>query len=264
MPEDHPRSFTLALVQMRVAPGDRDGNLSRAVQAIDEAAGQGAEVVLLPEALPVGWLDAATREAADAVPDGPTCQVFRDAARRAGVYVCTGVAERAGDCIYNAAVLIDDRGEVLLHHRKINELSFAHDLYARGDRLGVARTPWGVFGLMICADGFVDGQVVSRTLALMGARVILSPCAWAVPPDHDNAEEPYGALWREAYGTVARDARLWIAGASNVGRIGAGPWLGHHCIGCSLVVGPDGAPVAQGPYGRDAETIMYVSVMLDA
>jgi predicted amidohydrolase len=116
------------------------------------------------------------------------------------------------------------------------------------------------FGVMICADAFARAQVVSRTLGLMGADVILSPCAWAVPANHDNLQQPYGALWRENYGPVARDFRLWIAGASNVGMLTAGPWQGHRCIGCSLVVGPEGQVVLQGPYGHDADAILYADV----
>ena len=94
----------------------------------------------------------------------------------------------------------------------------------------------------------------------MGADLILSPCAWAVPADHDNRKEPYGQLWRDNYGPVARDFRLWIAGASNVGWITAGPWQGRKCIGCSLVVDPSGKPVLEGPYGPDAETILNVDI----
>jgi predicted amidohydrolase len=157
-------------------------------------------------------------------------------------------------------VLLDARGCVLLHHRKINELDIAHDLYGRGDRLGVATTPWGRLGLMICADGFARGQIVSRTLGAMGARVILSPCAWAVPADHDNAREPYGRIWLENYGVVARDCHLWIAGCSNVGWIEDGPWRGRKCIGSSLVIGPTGDPILRGPYGVEAETILFVDV----
>jgi predicted amidohydrolase len=183
----------LALAQMRVDPGAREANLARALSQIEEAAQAGADVVLLPEALPMGWMAAGTCTLADAVPDGPTCQALREAAARAQVYVCSGVIERDGDLLFNAAVLIGPDGAVLLHHRKLNELDIAQDLYARGDRLGVAETPWGRVGLMICADAFVEGEVISRTLATMGADVILSPCAWAVPPDHDQAREPYGA-----------------------------------------------------------------------
>ena len=106
--------------------------------------------------------------------------------------MCAGLIERHGSRVYNAAVLIDPSGEVILHHRKLNELEIGHALYAPGDRLGVVATPLGTIGMMICADAFATGQVVSRTLGLMGADLVVSPCAWAVPADHDNAKEPYG------------------------------------------------------------------------
>ena len=113
---------------------------------------------------------------------------------------------------------------------------------------------------MICADGYVRGQFVARTLGLMGADVVLSPSSWAVPPGYDNARRPYGVEWRENYGAAARDFRLWIAGCSNVGRIRGGPWNGHSCIGCSLVVDPKGNPVLQGPYGERAEQLLLIEI----
>jgi predicted amidohydrolase len=116
---------------------------------------------------------------------------------------------------------------------------------------------------MICADAFAPGHVISRTLGLMGAKLILSPCAWAVPADHDNVREPYGQLWGDSYGPVCREFKLWIAGASNVGQIASGPWAGRKCIGCSLLVGPDGQQLLMGPYGENAETILYADVILE-
>lgn len=254
------RPCRLALVQLHLLPASRARNLQRALACIGEAARGGADIVVLPEALPLGWMDATTATLADAVPDGPTCLAFRDAARRHGVYVCTGVVERDGDEVFNAAVLIDGAGNVVLRHRKLHELEIAASLYGRGDRLGVAGTPWGRVGLMICADAFAPDLVVTRTLGLMGARIILSPCAWAVPPGHDNTHEPYGRLWRDSYGPVARAHQLWVAGVSSVGGIEAGPWAGHSCIGCSLVVGPDGHAVLEGPYG--AEALLYLDIPL--
>ena len=41
-----------------------------------------------------------------------------------------------------------------------------------------------------------------KALAKKGARLILSPCAWAVPPDHDQVRDPYGSLWRDVYGVI--------------------------------------------------------------
>jgi predicted amidohydrolase len=168
--------------------------------------------------------------------------------------------ERSRSQIFNAAVLIAPDGQLLLHHRKLNELDIAHADYAQGNRLAVVDTPLATFGLMICADAFAKHQIVSRTLGLMGANVILSPCAWAVPADHDQAAEPYGRLWLDNYRPVARDFQLWIAGASNVGWLDAGPWTGRKCIGCSLVIGPKGDIVATGSYGADADEIIYAEV----
>ena len=252
--------FRLALAQMRVDGGDKPGNLDRALDRVRAAATAGAQVVLLPEALDLGWTHPAAIAEAEPVPGGSPFTQLSEAASRHSIYVCAGLTERAGPFVYNSAVLIGPDGELLLHHRKLNELEIGHDVYAQGDRLGVVSTPLATFGLMICADAFARGQCVSRTLGLMGADVILSPCAWAVPADHDQATEPYGQLWLDNYQPVARDFRLWIAGASNVGWLDAGPWAGRKCIGCSLVIGPEGQIAATGPYGPEADTIVYAEV----
>lgn len=255
-------TFKLAMVQMLVEGGRRQVNLARALQRVGEAAEAGASVILLPEALTLGWTHPCARTEAEPIAAGESCRHLCAAARQRGVFICAGLVERAVDRVFNAAVLIDSSGEVILHHRKINELDIARDLYASGDRLGVADTPLGRLGVMICADALASKHVISGTLGLMGAQLILSPCAWAVPKDHDNVAEPYGQLWRESYGAVAREFNLWIAGSSNVGPIPSGPWAGRKCIGCSLLVGPDGSAVLQGPYGEKAETILYADVTL--
>lgn len=250
--------FDLALVQMRVDSGDVAANQARAVERIAAAAGGGAAVVVLPEALPVGWTDPRAAELAQPVPHGTFTSAVRQAASDAGVYVCSGVVERADDgAVYNAALLIAPDGAVLLHHRKINELDIGHQYYAQGDRLAVARTPIATFGVAICADAYAHDNVITHTLALMGADVILSPSAWAVPGDHDHEREPYGDLWVNAYRPVCVEHRIWIAGASNVGPITAGPWTGRRCIGCSLLMDPDGQAVITGPYGVNAEAILH-------
>jgi predicted amidohydrolase len=257
------KPFKLALAQMRVDCGAKEANLRRAEENIARAADASADVVLLPEALTLGWTHRSARTQADAVPGGESCARFQEAAKKNGAYVCAGLIERAGERLFNSAVFIDPQGRLLLHHRKLNELEIAHDIYATGDRLAVAQTPLGTMGLMICADGFARGQMVSRTLGLMGADIILSPCAWVMPANHDNAKEPYGQLWLDNYCPVARDFGLWIAGCSNVGWLTDGPWKGRKCIGCSLVVGPQGKPVLAGPYGVEAEGILIADVILE-
>ena len=56
--------------------------------------------------------------------------------------------------------------------------------------MAVAETDLGVIGISICADNFAESLCIGHTLGRMGARLLLSPCAWAVEADHDNARDP--------------------------------------------------------------------------
>jgi predicted amidohydrolase len=237
--------------------------LRHAEELIERAVAEQAQVVVLPEAMNLGWTHPSAHSLAETIEHGAVCDRLATLAGQYHIYICSGLVERAGDQVFNAAVLFGPDGRLLLHHRKINELDIAHNCYALGDRLAVVPTPLGVFALMICADGFAQGQVISRALALMGAQVILSPSAWAVPADYDSAAKPYGQLWLDNYRPVACEFGLWIAGVSNVGPITAGPWAGRKCIGCSLLVGPDGQPALTGPYGEAAEAVLTHAVTIN-
>lgn len=261
--EDSP-AFKLALAQMRVDGGALEANLDHAAAMISEAAEHGAQVVLLPEAMDLGWTHPSALTKAEAVPGGRAFAMLSDMAKKHGVYVCSGLTEKDGDKVYNSAVLIDPHGQMILHHRKINELDIGHPYYALGQSLQVVDTEFGRMGVMICADASTGKWEISRSLAYMGAAVILSPSAWAVPSDHNNQEEPYGQWWRKAYIPVSKDFRIWIAGCSNVGWMTGGPWKGWKTIGCSMVMAPGGREVLQGPYGVDADTILYVDIQTEA
>lgn len=253
-------TFTAALLQMQVVGGAKQQNLRHAREMIDEAAAQGADLVVLPEAMNLGWTHPSARQLADPIPGGPSCRALQEAALANKVFVCAGLIEQDGEKVFNAAVLIDRSGQVRLRHRKLNELAIAHDFYAQGSRLNVCSTELGTLGLHICADGFAQHQTLSRSLCYMGADVILSPSAWAVPADHDHVQTPYGELWQNVYQPVAQTFKTWIIGVSNVGYLTRGPWAGRKCIGCSLVVGPEGREQVKGPYGPEAETILYTDI----
>lgn len=252
--------YRLALIQMRVGGGDKTANIERAVKQIAQASDEGADCALLPEAMDLGWTHPSSLTEAELIPGGAPCNALAKAALDHGIYVCAGLTEKDGDDIYNSAVMISPIGELLIKHRKLNELGIGHEYYGQGDRLNVARTELGTLGLMICADAFAKDLVLARSLCYMGADVILSPCAWAVQADHDNATEPYGKLWIDSYSPVAKEFAVWIIGVSNVGWMTGGPWEGRKCIGCSMAVNPEGEVVLQSPYGPEAEAIEYINI----
>jgi len=254
--------YKLAMIQMKVVGGNPRLNLKKAAEKIREAARNGAKIAVLPEALDFGWCHTSARSKAGPIPGGESFTTLSKAAEENRIFVCAGIIERDGERLYNSAVIIDPEGKLLTKHRKLNELDFAHNLYDQGDRLNVVHTELGTLGLMICADAFTPDLVLAKSLGYMGADIILSPSAWAVPPDHDNQLEPYGDTWRKAYRPVSEIFDIWFVGVSNVGSVDDGEWTGWKCIGCSLAYNHLGEEVVQGPYGEDAETILYIDVEL--
>jgi predicted amidohydrolase len=254
--------YTLAMVQMKVEGGNPDQNLNRAADHIARAAANGAKIALLPEMMDLGWTHPSAKTMAYAIPEGRTCRFLCEQARKSDIFICAGMAENDNGTIYNAAVLIDPSGQVLIKHRKLNELDIAHDLYAQGDRLNVAHTELGTIGLHICADAGASENTLSKSLGYMGADIILSPSSWAVPPGFNNDSTPYGEPWISSYKEVSSIFNLWIIGVSNVGKITAGPWKDWDCIGNSLAYGPGGVQVKQAPHGANADTIIYLDIHL--
>ena len=255
------RSLRIGLGQILVEGGRPVENHDRAVSMIASAAEAECDVVVLPECLDFGWTDPSARGGAQPIP-GPHQVRIADAARDHRIHVVAGLVERAGDRLYNAALLVGPDGETLWHHRKINELDIGLALYEVGDRVGVVETEFGTVGVCICADNYWDSRAMGHVLCRMGAQLILSPSAWAVVPEHDEAAEPYGDDWLPSYSELARLYDVAVVGVSNVGMMTGGPWAGRPCIGKSLAVGPGGDVLAWGPYGVDAEALVVVETVL--
>lgn len=250
-------TFKLAMAQMLVVGGEREDNLNRAVARIEEAAKNGADIVLLPEVMDLGWTHSSAKTKAAPIPGGSTFQILGDAAKNNQVYVCAGIIEKDGSRTFNAAVLINRKGELVLKHRKINELDIAHDLYDQGDRINVCETEFGTIGLLICADASSKDYILPRSMGYLGADLILLPSSWAVEPDFNNLKTPYGGMWRDAFTAVCKEFNLNMVSVSNVGKISDGPWKDWDCIGNSMFVANGGDDVFVMPFGSNADTIAY-------
>jgi len=254
---DHQPGLRLAMIQMHVEGGEREVNLEKAKAMIARAAEHGAELVLLPEAMDLGWAHPSALVDAAPVPEGSTCQMLIESAREHSIYICSGLVEKSGRKVYNSALLISPSGEILIHHRKINILDIAQPYYGQGRGLQVVDTRFGSVGVMICADGFADQRVISQTLCYMGADLILSPTSWALPPEKRDDKELATSIWYEHYAPVAEKYNVHIAGCSNVGELSGGPWKGFSAIGNSMIISPEGQIAAGNIFGVNAETIIY-------
>ena len=230
--------FKVGIAQPAVVMGDKKANVAALLAAVDQAGRARCDAVLLPECGFAGWLSTSSRAAAEPIP-GPFTRKLAGLARRWKMSIAAGLEERADGKLYNSAVLLDAAGRLRLHHRKINELELGLRMYARGDRLGVADVDGLRIGLDICADSW--SPAVTDALHLMGARLILSPCAWAVEP---GGEATNIAWITETYRARTAKRALTIAASNGVGAVTQGPWKGRILQGNSLVMGPDGRRLA--------------------
>jgi len=145
-----------AAVQFQPRLLEVERNLAVARSLIFEAGGKGAQLIVLPELCISGGVLHTAREAAAAsqTKDGYQTRVISEIASLVHSYVIFGYIELSEGKLYNSALLISPRGEILLNIRKKN-LQGSDNLWATpGDTSvnGVAVTPFGRVGALICGD----------------------------------------------------------------------------------------------------------------
>lgn len=166
-------------VQLAPRRGDRDANLRMVVRAIEEAASQGARLVVLPEASLTGYVfddrEAALAAAIDA--DGPELEAVAEACRESRVWAVVGAIERDGKTLHNAVFLAGPQG-LEGRYRKLHTLCLGVDRFTVPGSVPppVFDLPFGRVGLNICYDGTFPET--ARALKLAGAQLILLPTNW--------------------------------------------------------------------------------------
>jgi predicted amidohydrolase len=242
----------IAIGQVPVVMGDKPTNVRTIFEYLDQAARKKCDVAVFPECSLAGWLSTAVHSAAETIP-GPLTEELGRRAHAHRMAIVLGMEERDGRRIYNSAVLIGRDGRLLARHRKIDELDIGLRVYSRGDALGVVDFERRKTALDICADSWKPE--ITNTLALMGARLIFSPSAWAVDP----GGEATNIHWiRETYRQRTAGRDLTIVAANGVGGVTQGPWRRRILQGNSLVTGPDGKLLLQGP--TNAAALLMVRI----
>jgi N-carbamoylputrescine amidase len=256
----------LAVAQLRCDARDDAGRLAALDAAVRRGAGEGADLVVLPEMAACGYLlDAGhlDERAESGDGSGPVLTRWRRLASELGIAIVGGFAETTGAGVANAAVAIDASGSVLGTYRKLHLFGAEHKLFVPGDHglpifeLGGVRV-----GVLICYD--LRFPEAARILALRGADVVAVPTAWvggfdrsggpggsAVPP-----VGPVGGSIGQVDGVVVQGNldQIYIACADQVGVEGPIEFLGR-----SVVVDPYGHLLV-GPLSADADDLAVVDV----
>ena len=250
----------IGMGQLLVEGGEPERNLKRAGKMLEEAAEKSCRLVLLPECLDFAWTHPSAKTEAQPIP-GPYSDILCKLAKTYNLYLCACLTERFEDKIYNTAIFISPEGNILLKYRKINVLTVAQDIYSIGQTLSVVKTPFGVVGVNICSDNYIDSLDIGHTLARMGAQIILSPSSWTVDYSIVEGDILYGKKWLKPYQTLAVAHDLIVVSATAVGVIVGGVYEGKKMVGCSLAVNKDGI-VAEGKYNEFTGQLVIADITI--
>jgi N-carbamoylputrescine amidase len=258
-------NVTVAATQMACG-WDRDENIARAERLVREAAGRGANVVLIQELFETPYFCkdhlAAHFELAMPVDENPALRHLAAVARELGVVLPLSVFERAQNAYFNTLVMVDADGSVLGLYRKshIPESPGYHEkfYFSPGDTgFKVWPTRFGRLGVGICWDQWFPE--CARAMAVMGAEVLLYPTAIGSEPQDASLDSRWH--WqRTMQGHAAANVMPLVA--SN--RIGTEQ--GEKCsitfYGHSFIAGHTGEVVAQADDAN--ETVLTATFDLEA
>jgi nitrilase len=271
----------VAIIQKAPALLDREKTLAIAVEAVNEAAAGGAQLIVFPEAFVPGypaWIwrlrpggdmalterlhSALLRNAVELAGDG--LADIRNAARKNRVTVVCGIHERDTESsrgtLYNTAIIIGEDGSVRNRHRKLMPTNPERMVWGMGDGSGLKTvdTPCGRIGTLICWENYMP--LARYALYARGVEIYIAPT-------YDS-----GDRWLASLQHIAREGGCWVIGSGCAFRASDIPasfpakelypdsdeWIN---AGDSAVVAPSGKFLA-GPM-RNELGILYADIELE-
>jgi predicted amidohydrolase len=227
----------IAACQLALSVGDLEANAAAADAAVATAAEQGAGLIVLPELSDTGYVFADPGEARRlAAGYRDTLRRFQALAERSGAVIAGGFCELAesGE-LYNSAALVDGSGTRAVY-RKAHLWDTEKLVFTPGASVPpVVSLPFGRVALVICYD--LEFPEWVRIPALAGADLLAGPVNWPASPVPPG-ERPAEVVRVQADAAVNG---VFVAVADR-----CQPERGVSWIGGTVIVGPDGYPLA-GP-----------------
>ncbi|XP_068213164.1 omega-amidase NIT2 [Palaemon carinicauda] len=244
----------LALIQLNVGMKKTE-NVLRALQKVKEAAGNGAQVVALPECFNSPYGTNYFPQYAEPIP-GESTNALSSAAKENGIFIVGGsIPERDGDTLYNTCTVWNPEGQMIAKHRKIHlfdidvpgGIKFCEsDSLSPGNQLTTFDLPQCKVGVGICYD--MRFAELAQLYGKMGCKLILYPGAFNMTtgPAH----------WELLQRGRALDNQLYVGTVSPARDVNAN----YVAWGHSTMVNPWGEIIATTEH---EETIVYSDIDLD-
>jgi predicted amidohydrolase len=235
-----------ALLPLLVEPRNIPANRSELETRLAEVRPHKPDLVCLPECTLTGYLyeEKDLSQYAEPVP-GPLSDYLAGLAKAHSVFLCAGLLERTSEGVYNTALLFDRKGNIVLHHRKIEE----KPPFLCGNAFRGVDTELGRLHILVCGDLFNE-KIISQIDHSLD--FLLMPM-WRSFAGKSPDLERWQAEERQAYLEAVRGAGVTtlIINALEIAPQDAS-------FGGALIVGADGSLLAESPHGTDQLLIMDV------
>jgi len=245
----------VAAVQMDIAWLDPEKNLEKMTSWIEKIQRERPrDLIVFPELANTGYIRERNKEfgrdyfkKAEKIP-GPFTEALGDTARKYGVYIISGFCELHPEIpgsVYNSAILINPKGEVLGIHHKLHIPGEENHYFYPGSTVNVYKTDLGNIGMVVCYDAVFPE--ISRVLTLKGAEIICAPFNRPKRPSYDGL---YHVAALRAY-----ENRIYFIACNRVGKEMS------EFLGRSAIAGPDGVILARSE--GEEEEVLYATFYED-
>ena len=264
------KKIRVALIQQRCMDVRQD-NITTTIDAINKAAAQGSELVLLQELHTSLYFcqteDVAKFDLAETIP-GPSTEIFSQVAKNLRVVIVTSIFEKRATGLYhNTAVVIDKDGIIAGCYRKMHipdDPGYYEKFYFAPGDLGFKPvvTSVGKLGILVCWDQWYPEA--ARLMALAGADLLLYPTAigWGTQESDEDEKKRQRDAWITIQRGHAISNGLPVLVANRVGFESATPQStqGIHFWGSSFVTGQQGEILAEGPIDQPAIVVTDINL----
>ncbi len=209
----------VAVIQKPPVLLDRSATMDVVLASIDEAVGEGASLLVFPEAYIPGYptwiwrlkpggdgaltgeIHARLRENAVDLDSGDL-QPVQEAAAKYGITIVIGINERdsrfSGTTLFNTVVVIGPDGALLNRHRKLMPTNPERMVWGMGDASGlrVVDTPAGRLGVLICWESYMP--LARYALYAQDIEIYVAP-TWDT-----------GESWLATMRHIAKEAGCWV------------------------------------------------------
>lgn len=260
---------------------DLEATINRALETLEEAVNNGAQLVIFPEAYLPGYptwiwrlrpggdmglgnqLHAKLRENAVNIASGGLDRIC-EAAAKYGVVVVMGLneidSEYSGTTLYNTVVVIGSDGQILNRHRKMMPTNPERMVWGMGDASGlrVVDTPVGRIGCLICWENYMP--LARYALFAQDIDIYIAPTwdsgdTWIASMNHIARE---GGCWVLATATALHGEDIPDDFPERENVFSSDEWINP---GDAVIVKPFGGLVA-GPLHKE-KGILYASINVE-